>query len=288
MRVLDALDLFLVQLDADGRSVHTRRQYDRHVRSFARWWAEHGGDGPVEDVTHEHVARFLTSPATRARRGGGQRRATTLNALRSSLRTFFGYMHRAGYTRRDPARLIRRARTASASPRALTEPEQKRLIDVLKREDGGRDYMLVALLLGAGLRIGTALALTTDDVDLEAGELVLRRMKNDRPERLPIARSLHADLRRHVGAIEDGPLFPGREGRPLTARQVNRRLCHWAARAEIASLSSHSLRHSFATRLYSETGDILVTQAALGHRSVASTVLYARTNVARLREALGA
>ena len=101
-------------------------------------------------IDHELLAAFLASSTARHRHGGGEKRATTSNALRSSLRTFFGYLHRAGYVKRDPARLIRRARTASASRRSLTADEQKRLLDVLRREDGGRDHMLVALMLGTG------------------------------------------------------------------------------------------------------------------------------------------
>ena len=51
MRLLDALDLCLVQLEADGRSVHTRRQYERHVRLLASLGLE-TGDGlpPTEEV----------------------------------------------------------------------------------------------------------------------------------------------------------------------------------------------------------------------------------------------
>jgi site-specific recombinase XerD len=49
----------------------------------------------------------------------------------------------------------------------------------------------------------------------------------------------------------------------------------------------HGLRHSFATNLYRETGDVLLVREALGHRSIASTVVYARPEAARLRALLG-
>ncbi|MBZ0152533.1 MAG: tyrosine-type recombinase/integrase, partial [Planctomycetes bacterium] len=52
--------------------------------------------------------------------------------------------------------------------------------------------------------------------------------------------------------------------------------------------SAHALRHSFATRVYSSTGDLQLTQIALGHATIASTVIYARLDRARLREAVGA
>ena len=59
MQIGKALDRFLVQLDADGRSPHTIGQYRRHVRLLAEWAA----DMRVEDFGHEDLARFLASPA---------------------------------------------------------------------------------------------------------------------------------------------------------------------------------------------------------------------------------
>ena len=116
MTLDDALDRFLTQLRADGRSVHTRRQYRRHVRLFAAWWRDVGAGGDVGAVSHEDVARFLASREARTRRDGGEKKATTVNTLRSSLRGFFGYLHRAGYIAADPTRLVRRAMCATPPP----------------------------------------------------------------------------------------------------------------------------------------------------------------------------
>ena len=51
-------------------------------------------------------------------------------------------------------------------------------------------------------------------------------------------------------------------------------------------LSPHKLRHAFAIRIYSKTADILVVKEALCHRSIASTLVYARADEGRLRRAL--
>jgi site-specific recombinase XerD len=85
-----------------------------------------------------------------------------------------------------------------------------------------------------------------------------------------------------------GPLFPTRDGRRLTSRQVARRLAGWLEAAGITRRASpHTLRHSFATQLYRKTGDILLVREALRHRSIASTLVYARVDGERLRRALG-
>ena len=105
----EALELFLVQLQADGRSSHTVGQYRRHVRLLASWLPP---SVRVEEIGHESLARFLASPQARTRSDGSQKKPGSANALRSSLKGFFAYAHEAGYIAQNPARLIRRARGA--------------------------------------------------------------------------------------------------------------------------------------------------------------------------------
>ena len=123
MHIEDALDRFLTQFDADGRSPHTRGQYQRHIRLLARWLASDGRSGEVEPLDYERLAVFLTTPEARTRPDGCPKKATSTNSLRTSLRCFFLHLHRAGYIRSDPARLIRRARCGTPPPRALSDKE---------------------------------------------------------------------------------------------------------------------------------------------------------------------
>ena len=62
MTIDDALQRFLLQLGADGRSPHTIGQYRRHVRVLAAWWRDVGHSGDVSAIAHEDIARFLSSP----------------------------------------------------------------------------------------------------------------------------------------------------------------------------------------------------------------------------------
>ena len=84
MLIEDALERFALQLQADGRSNHTTNQYRRHVRALARWAADVGLSGHVEDFGHEDVARFMTAPCARQRPDGRDKRAVSVNALRTS------------------------------------------------------------------------------------------------------------------------------------------------------------------------------------------------------------
>jgi site-specific recombinase XerD len=91
-----ALSKYIVQLQADGRSPHTIGQYCRHVGLLGTWLRSHGNAAAVEQIDHETLAAFLASPAARERPDGETKQATSTNALRTSLRTFFRYCHEAG------------------------------------------------------------------------------------------------------------------------------------------------------------------------------------------------
>jgi site-specific recombinase XerC len=292
MELETALSRYVVQLQADGRSPHTIGQYCRHVGLLGAWLRERHHGGQVESIDHETLAAFLASPAARERPDHKAKKATSANALRTSLRTFFRYCHDGGYCRSNPARLIRRALCGSPPPRSMSDDEQGRLLLALSQGVGPeakRDRALFVLMLGAGIRLGSALALELGDVDLERGELVLRRTKGDVPTSVPLARSVRDHLRGYIQGRGAGPLFPGRGGHAMCARHVQRRLAVWCRRAGIERhVKPHDLRHSFAIRLYKKTRDLLLVQAALRHRSIASTTVYAKIDDRAVREAVGA
>jgi site-specific recombinase XerD len=290
MQIEKALDLFITQLEANGRSPHTIGQYRRHIRLLAQWTAAQGASADLRDMDHETIALFLASPDARLRPDGKAKQATAANALRTSLRVFFGYAQEAGYAAANAARLVRRARCGTPPPRALSEAEQEKLVDALVVAQGRiarRDHMLFHLLLATGIRIGSALALTDADVDLGQGALHLRHSKNDRREVVYLGRAIRDHLTGFLAERPPGPLFAGPNGCALTQRHVQRRLAHWLARAGVERKASpHALRHSFAIGLYARTHDVLLVQKALCHRSIASTLVYARGDDGRLRRAL--
>jgi integrase/recombinase XerC len=289
MELQAALQAFLLQLEADGRSPHTRNQYRRHGKALATW-LEARGVTSVAGLAPELLARFFADDAAKTSCRGGPKRAVSLNAMRTSIRCFAAHLHGAGVVATNPARLLRRARCAAPPPRCLRADEESRLLDVLAKAKGAqaeRDRVLVLLLLKTGVRIGSALALDVGDVDFANAELMLRSTKNDRPTTAVLPKDVSKKLRTFVAGRIDGPVFLA-NGHRVSMRHAQRRLAGWFAKANVAGKSAHSLRHSFATRIYGETGDLQLTQAALGHASVNSTVIYAKLDRARLRAVVGA
>ncbi len=291
MRIEEALEKFLIQLQADGRSSHTIGQYRRHVRLLAAWAHDVGpGCDEIKRLGHEDVARFLAAPVATGRAGGGVKKATSANCLRSSLRCFLGYLHGAGYLPYNPGRLIRRARCSPPPPRAISEEDQRRLLETLEKAEGpeaSRDYMLFHLMLSSGIRLGSAVALDLEDLNLDKSEIRLRTAKGDAPDTIYLGQAISDHMRRFIDGRKPGALFAAADGERLSTRHVQRRFGEWIRKAGItAKVSTHSTRHAFAMKVYSRTNDVLIVKEALRHRSIASTMVYAKVNETRLRQAL--
>lgn len=282
MQISAVHDLFQLQARANGRSPHTRNQYARHVRMLESWLAAENRPLDIRHVDHLAVAEFLCSPGVREKRGGGARRATSANGLRSSLRVFFAWARDAGYVPRNAAALVQRARCRAPMGRVLTADEVRRLEAALAAARGPeaeRDRVMVAVLLGCGLRVGSLVAMCAEDV--AGGEVLVRRAKGDAPARVFVPRALRPLLDAYATA-RSGPLFP------VTTRHVGRRLRHWCEVAGVAPCSPHAMRRTFGTRLYAACKDPLVVSRGLTHHSLASCLPYISGVEERLREVLGA
>jgi site-specific recombinase XerD len=279
MLLQEALDAFQLQLEADGRSIHTRKQYARHLRLLGSWLDANGIPAELGGITTSVVARFLTSDAARQTADGSAKLATTANALRTSIRCFFAFAEAADLVPRSPAMLVRRARCGEPPPRALSDAEIERLLGVAAKGER-RDELLVRLLLGTGLRLSEALALEVTDIDLGRGTIAVRKAKNDRPRVAYVPAELMPRLAEWV-RDRDGRLFA------ISGRHAQRVIERMAREAGVTA-SAHCLRHTLATRVYARTGDLGVVQRVLGHASVATTVRYARCDEGAVRRAVGA
>jgi len=289
MKIEDALAMFITQLEANGRSFHTVKQYVRHIRLFSHWAHEDRLYEDVSLISHEDIARFLISRMAKLRPDGDMKKAATMNALRSSIKGFFQYLHQAGYINQDPTILIKRATCGTPPPRILSSDDKTRLMNALSSKIGfhtERDAALFQLMLDTGIRLSSALALNIEDINLDQGEIRIW-MKGDQYGHVYLNSELQSQLKSFIAEKTTGPLFTCLNSKRLSQRHVQRRFSMWLKKAEITrSASCHSLRHTFATRLYQRTGDVFLVQSALHHRSITSTLIYAQKDESRLKAAL--
>ncbi len=290
MEVEQALERYLRQLAANGRSPHTIGQAQRHLLLLARWLAQEERSAELDAIDEDVIAEFLVSDLARNTARGAPKVAATMNSLRSSLKTFFGHAELADWVSRSPALLVKRAACSPPPPRALTGKEQKRFFAFLDEAEGAtaqRDRMLFTFMLRSGVRLSSALGIEVGDVDVEGRTVLLRTMKGRDVQRVFMPDKTAVELGRFLDGRRSGPVFARANGKRLSARHAQRRFRFWREKAGLPdTISPHSLRHSFAMALYLRTRDVLIVRAALRHASLSSTLVYTRVDPEGVREAV--
>jgi integrase/recombinase XerD len=147
-------------------------------------------------------------------------------------------------------------------------------------------------LYATGCRASEVAGLRKFDLDLERG-LARCIGKGDKQRVVPLGRSAVSALQEWVtnaraivlaGKPDHDAVFLSARGRPLTRAGVWAIVKKYAAIAGLgAEISPHTLRHSFATHLLAGGADLRVVQEMLGHASIATTQIYTRVELSRLR-----
>ncbi|GAB4330632.1 MAG: tyrosine recombinase XerC [Promethearchaeota archaeon] len=289
MKLSACVEEFLSALVIEqGRSERTRRAYGYDLAMFAR----HVGDLDAGEVTTFHVRSFLRELHGR---GYGAR---ALARKVACLRSFFKFLADNGVVRVDPTRSVKSPRLGNNRrlPKHLTESEVRNLFAKLDRQSwNSRLRVVVRLLYATMIRVSELVRLTVGDVDFEAG--VVRVLgKGDKERLVPVDPGTLEVVAEYL-ATEWGvdardpksrnwPLLPSRGGGHLSPRTIQRDVSRLAARVPSLSgkkVTPHTFRHTGATHLRNRGMDLSELQDLLGHASPATTRIYARNDVRRLR-----
>lgn len=233
-----------------------------------------------------------------SRRGLGRR---TIARKLSAVRSFFRYLHREEIVEANPARAVRSPRVEKTLPSWLTRVEVERLFEVAQQDAaantfrGTRDHAIVELFYATGMRLSELHGLDTTGLDLVGDQA--RVIGKGRKERIvPIGRPAVSALRRYelrrtdvMRAVADSPdraaLFVSERGRRLSTRQIQNIMRRFLDRvADDAGLSTHSIRHSFATHLLDAGADLIAVKELLGHVSLSTTRIYTHIAKERLKK----
>jgi integrase/recombinase XerC len=221
---------------------------------------------------------------------------TTIARRLASLRSFFRFGLREGWTKTNPAKPLRNPRKPRSLPHFLSSDELGRLLESPPADTllGLRDRAILETTYSAGLRVSELVGLCDGDLDFEAG--VLRVRGKGRRERLaPVGSHAIRALGQWLAARKlspkepdgpEAPVFVNRFGRRVTTRSVGRMLEKYLRETGLDTRTTpHSLRHSFATHLLDGGADIRSVQELLGHKSLVTTQIYTHVSTAGLREA---
>lgn len=277
-RLDDAIQLHALALQAEGRSIHTQKQYLAYEQRFLNWLEQHGKPLTIESLAPVNVSEFLAAYRSekhpRRRRGG----EVAVRAASDILKRLGQVLEDQGVIDENPLRRMRRPRIAQILRQPFTQVELVALHAAARRSQQPlRDTALFLLLLDTGMRIGEACGLRLDDVDLVRGQIRIGTQSKGRRERLvPLSgvrdrarKALAAYLERRPEAPwADGRVFIGRDGHPLTPEGGHDVIARLGKVAGVDNCFPHRLRHHFATEyLKVHVGDELGLREILGHVS---------------------
>ena len=284
-----AIQAWLEWLSTERRaSPRTTDAYRRDISQFLQFLAKHRGGAPdlkmLEGLKPADLRSFLAE-----RRGRGIEHASNARAL-SSLRSLFRWLDRNHYAANHAIARVKSPKLPKSAPKPLTQPEAEALIDDAGEDSlpwiAARDTALFTLLYGCGLRIAEALDLTRRAIPLGDTLTVLGKGRKERV--VPVLPAVSEAIERYLklspfAGGKTAPLFIGARGKRLQAGVVQKRMRDLRAKLGLPDHATpHKLRHSFATHLLADGGDLRAIQELLGHASLSTTQRYTEVDAAAL------
>jgi integrase/recombinase XerC len=277
-------------------SPNTLKAYARDCDEFVAFLADYyGGSSWSWDGVDRIAMRGFMGRLTK--RGLSKRSvARTLAAIRGLYR----FLATNDAVTTNPARTVGTPKAEKRLPGYLDRTQMELLfLAVEARAASGevmhvRNAAILELFYSTGMRVSELQGLNRADIDAVTQQVKVRG--KGRKERIvPMGdhatRALRAyerlrdDMPFHGRSIDKHAVFITRTGKRMTVRAVQKMMTSLLDHIdEDAGLSTHSLRHSFATHLLDAGADLRAVQELLGHASVSTTQIYTHTSVERLKE----
>jgi integrase/recombinase XerD len=269
-----------------GLTVITARVYVDAVRPFIAGRVSADGCLDFVSLRAGDVVAFVVGRCPAQSRGAAKQTTTALRSL-------LVYLHvtgTIGSALADAVPSVAGWRLAGL-PKGLEPGQVTALLASCDRDTvaGRRAFAIVTTLLRLGLRAGEIAALSLDDVDWRAGEIIVRG-KGDRNERLP----LPADVGEAIAEyLHDRPKLRAERALfvrvkaplgPMTSTGVSSIVTASARRAGLGTVGAHRLRHTVAAQMLRAGASLPEIGQVLRHRHMSTTAIYAKLDREALRE----
>jgi tyrosine recombinase XerC len=272
-----------------GFSEHTLKAYRDDLTLFLNFLkAERCTLSDVSGLKLRKYLAFL--------RGEKYTRSTIARKL-ASVRSFFKYLCRKEYLKKNPTVGVRTPRQEKKLPQFLDTGEVEALLNAPDTNTfaGKRDRALMELLYSTGMRVSEVSGLATDDVDLFADSVVARG-KGKKERMLPLGSYAASALQEYIEEKERlakrlplydrNALFLNKLGSRLSNRSIQRIIDKYIRIAGLShKVSPHTLRHSFATHMLDRGADLRSVQELLGHENISTTQIYTHVTTKRMKKA---
>jgi integrase/recombinase XerC len=278
-------------------SPNTLGAYRRDLSEFVGYLASYygGNEWSWQGVDRLAIRGFL---AHLTRRKLAKRSiARSLSAVRS----FYSWMHRNEAVESNPARTVGSPKLERYLPGYLDRAQMDLLFQTveLKAQEGKfpdvRNRAIIELFYSTGMRLSELRGINRADLDLLSQQVKVRG-KGRKERIIPIGDHAQIALRNYevkrddlvrnlVNKPDRTAFFLSSRGKRISTRGIQTAVSGFLDRIdEDAGLSTHSLRHTFATHVLDAGADLRAVQELLGHASISTTQIYTHTSVERLKE----
>ncbi|MBD1426772.1 tyrosine-type recombinase/integrase [Sphingobacterium arenae] len=278
---------FLSFLEFEKRySTHTILAYALEIDRFLEFLSAE--EIAFEEVDYRVVRHYLALMKENGRQ------ASSINRSISSLRSFYKFLLREGVITSSPMQLVQALKTPRKLPVVV---EQDKMVDLLDRGatnpesfEEVRDFVILEILFGTGIRLAELLAIQERDIDTYNRRI--RVLGKRGKERLvPVHRTLLEEIRRYL-MLKYAQDFKNKSTYLIVTKegkQAYRSLIYRTVRQYLSQITSqekkspHVLRHTFATTLLNNGADLNAIKELLGHAGLAATQVYTHNSVERLK-----
>lgn len=264
-------------------SVYTILNYRIDLKVFGQFLKNENIS--LEAATLIHLRKFLVYLK------GKNYSSTTLGRKLASLRSFFAFLCRDGYLKKNPATAISTPKREKKLPVFLDVEKMTKLVEAPPDNNlyGLRDAAILETLYSTGIRVGELMGLNIDSIDFISG--VVKVLGKGKKERLaPVGDKAIRVIRNYLSkrnlktGQDNKALFINKNGTRLTDRSVRRIIDKYIRQLGLKEhISPHSLRHSFATHLLDRGADLRSVQELLGHANISTTQIYTHVSTRRLK-----
>jgi site-specific recombinase XerD len=264
-----------------GLAPKTREGALRLVEALLR---KHFGDDAIrfENLTPERVRRFFAAQAK------NYKTPSSLGVVVSSLRGYFRW--RAALGDRTHALVGAVAYPANwqqaSLPKSLAPAEVEQLEAALGQSGPSmlRADAIVRCALDLGLRSGEVARLSLDDIDWDAGTITLRRTKGRREDVMPLPEATGQAIAAYLRDERPKTRHMTPREQPIGPDLVRKTIRQAYACAGLPHTRSHLLRHTMASHLLAGGSSLKEVADVLRHRSLNTTLIYAKLDSGRLVE----
>ncbi len=268
-------------------SANTAMAYESNIRDFLNFWEIYTANPPVlRDIARADTTCFRAWLADRKKRNISA--ASNAQAM-SSIRALYRFLGKKYNIKNEAISLISSPRVPRKLSRAINPIDVDNMKSAIRAIDNNapwmaaRDWALVVLIYGCGLRISEALSLRMRDT--RGDRKTLRIIGKGRKERIvPVLPAIWAAIDKYISVCPfilnaDDVIFRSVRGLPMSSRMAEKVLENIRCYLQLPDyVTPHALRHTFATALLSDGADLRSIQELLGHASLSTTQLYTKVN----------